>query len=96
MRPRRRGLASINAEIRDGIVPAAEGVAMTPTPPPSTDPRVQQGGRFSFKNCTLKVPKAFAGKTIAIRPTQEDGLFDVYFRATRIKSIDLRQPIQHS
>jgi transposase InsO family protein len=58
--------------------------------------RVQQGGRFSFKNCTLKVPKAFAGKTIAIRPTQEDGLFDVYFRATRIKSIDLRQPIQHS
>jgi transposase InsO family protein len=58
--------------------------------------RVQQGGRFSFKNRTLKVPKAFAGKTIAIRPANEDGLFEVYFRATRIKSIDLRQPMQHS
>ena len=45
LRPRRRGLASINAEIRDGIVPAAEGVAMTPTPPPSTDPRVQRSYR---------------------------------------------------
>jgi EmrB/QacA subfamily drug resistance transporter len=28
MRPRRRGLASINSEIRDGIVPAADGLAL--------------------------------------------------------------------
>ncbi len=33
LRPRRRGLASINSEIRDGIVPAAHGVALTPSPP---------------------------------------------------------------
>ena len=58
--------------------------------------RVQQGGRFSFKNRDLKVPKAFAGKTIAIRPTQQDGLFDVFFRTTRIRSIDLRAPTDQS
>jgi EmrB/QacA subfamily drug resistance transporter len=33
VRPRRRGLASINSEIRDGIVPAAEGLALVPTIP---------------------------------------------------------------
>jgi len=33
LRPRRRGLASINAEIRDGIVPAADGVALVPAAP---------------------------------------------------------------
>jgi transposase InsO family protein len=58
--------------------------------------RVQQGGRFSFKSRELKVPKAFAGKIIAIRPTMDDGIFDVFFRTTRIKSIDLREPMQQS
>jgi EmrB/QacA subfamily drug resistance transporter len=33
LRPRRRGLASINSEIRDGILPAANRVAMTPSAP---------------------------------------------------------------
>jgi EmrB/QacA subfamily drug resistance transporter len=38
LRPRRRGLASINAEIRDGIVPAADGLALVPSPLlPSSD-----------------------------------------------------------
>jgi transposase InsO family protein len=72
----------------------------TPAPfdyaPGDVPRRVQQGGRFSFKSHALKVPKAFVGKTIAIRPTHEDGCFDVFFRSTRIKSIDLREPMQHS
>src|SRR5580658_1938948 len=45
VRPRRRGLASINAEVRDGIVPAAEGVALTPSSPPPTEPGVQRNYR---------------------------------------------------
>jgi EmrB/QacA subfamily drug resistance transporter len=45
LRPRRRGLASINAEIRDGIVPAAEGVAQAPGRPPSTDGAAQRNYR---------------------------------------------------
>jgi EmrB/QacA subfamily drug resistance transporter len=33
LRPRRRGLASINSEIRDGIVPAAGGLRLVPSAP---------------------------------------------------------------
>ena len=33
LRPKRRGLAAINSEIRDGIVPAAEGLSLIPTIP---------------------------------------------------------------
>ncbi len=29
LRPRRRGIASVNSEVRDGIVPAADGIAQT-------------------------------------------------------------------
>ncbi len=45
LRPRRRGLASINAEIRDGIAPAAEGLARTPSGPPSADGAVRRNYR---------------------------------------------------
>jgi EmrB/QacA subfamily drug resistance transporter len=45
LRPRRRGLASINSEIRDGIVPAADGLANAPSAPASTDGAVQRGYR---------------------------------------------------
>jgi len=38
LRPRRRGLASINSEVRDGIAPAADGLALTSTGPSSTAP----------------------------------------------------------
>ena len=57
--------------------------------------RVQQLGRFSFKNQAFKVPKAFAGKTIALRPTQIDGHYLLVFRTTLISSIDLASPMDH-
>jgi EmrB/QacA subfamily drug resistance transporter len=42
LRPRRRGLASINAEVRDGIVPAADGLALVAQEPPQP-PRAEKG-----------------------------------------------------
>ena len=51
--------------------------------------RVHQG-RISFAGRRLRVPKAFQGKTLAIRPTPIDGLYDIIFRATPITQIDLR------
>ena len=45
LRPKRRGLASINAEIRDGIVPAAEGLARVPTIPAEPRTDAQRGYR---------------------------------------------------
>lgn len=58
--------------------------------------RVQNLGRFSFKSRRLKVPKAFAGKIIALRPTQNDGVYDIVFRTTRISTIDLAEPMGQS
>ena len=45
LRPRRRGLASINSEVRDGILPAAGGLALTPSALPSGDGAVQRNYR---------------------------------------------------
>lgn len=46
--------------------------------------------RIAFRGRPCRVPKAFKGKIVAIRPTQTDGLYDVVFRTTHIASIDLR------
>lgn len=42
--------------------------------------RVQQGGHVSLLGRNVKVPKAFRGKSIAFRPTPQDGVFDAFFR----------------
>jgi len=52
--------------------------------------RVQQGGHISFRGRALKVPKAFAHRSIAFRPTSQDGCFDVVFRTQFITTIDIR------
>ncbi|WP_310540534.1 IS481 family transposase, partial [Phenylobacterium sp.] len=46
-------------------------------------------GRISFKSRLWRVPKAFSGKIVAVRPTSTDGLYDVVFRSTKIATIDL-------
>ena len=45
-----------------------------------------------FKGREWKVPKAFSGETLAIRPQDEDGVFGVYFGANLIKLIDFNTP----
>jgi transposase InsO family protein len=55
--------------------------------------RVQTGGWISFRGREHALPKAFAGHTIALRPTTTDGLWDVIFIAHRIAQIDLRDPV---
>ena len=45
LRPRRRGLASINSEIRDGILPASNRLALAPSSPPTTSGAVQRSYR---------------------------------------------------
>jgi hypothetical protein len=52
--------------------------------------RIQQGGHVSLLGRNVKVPKAFRGKTIAFRPTTQDGVFDVVFRTQTIATIDIR------
>jgi transposase InsO family protein len=63
--------------------------------------RVGEGGRISLAGRTLRLPKAFQGKIIALRPTETDGLFEVVFRHQVIAALDLRanirdaQPVTH-
>lgn len=52
--------------------------------------KVQHGGYVSLLGRTMKVPKAFRGKEIAMRPKQEDGVFDAFFRKQFIVTIDIR------
>ena len=52
--------------------------------------RVQQGGHVSLLGRAVKVPKAFRGKDIAFRPTQDDGRFEAFFRTQLIATLDLR------
>lgn len=55
--------------------------------------RVVQDGRIRFKARLIRVPKAFSGKTLALRPTNIDGRFELVFRAKTISTIDLNNPI---
>ena len=48
----------------------------------------------SFKNRLWRVPKAFAGEQVAIRPAERDGLYRICFGATQIAAIDLNAPQQ--
>jgi hypothetical protein len=57
--------------------------------------RVPTHGRISFKNRPYRVPKAFSGKLVALRPTSKDGVYDIFFRTKLITSIDLNRPMEH-
>jgi transposase InsO family protein len=64
--------------------------------PPDYEPEasvktVGQNGDFTFNSRTWRTSKAFAGKTLAIRTTDQDGLFDLCYRRHVLAQIDLRQ-----
>jgi transposase InsO family protein len=56
--------------------------------------RVQSNGRLSFKGYDLKVPKAFVGERVALRPAPDDGVWDVIFVAQRISQVNLRDALR--
>jgi transposase InsO family protein len=49
---------------------------------------------ISFKGRFWKVPQAFRGERLAIRPSDTDGSYGVFFARYQIASIDLRQPVK--
>lgn len=72
--------------------------------PPEYEPqthvrKVDRNGRFSFKGRILNTSTAFAGRALALRATDTDGLFELCYRRHRIAQIDLRnntdQPVHH-
>jgi len=55
--------------------------------------RVQKGGWITFRGRHIHLSKAFAGQSVALRPTTTDGIWDVNFIAHRVAQIDLRDAI---
>ena len=47
---------------------------------------------LSFKGRLWKVPQAFRGERVALRPLTTDGRFGVFFAAHQIATIDLTKP----
>lgn len=47
---------------------------------------------ISFKGRLWKVPQAFRGELLAIRPTAEDGRYGIFFASHHIADIDLTRP----
>ena len=56
--------------------------------------KVQQGGKISYRNREYEVPKAFYGQSVALRPTAQDELMDVFFSNQRIMQLDLKNHTQ--
>lgn len=54
--------------------------------------KVQTDGKISFRNREFRLGKAFRGYPVALRPTTEDGVYEVYFATHRISQIDLHRP----
>lgn len=50
---------------------------------------------ISFKGRFWKVPQAFRGEPVAIRPTAKDGIFTICFGAHKIAEIDLNKPVSY-
>lgn len=50
--------------------------------------KVQDGGKLSFGGREKRVPKAFKGKQVALRSTERDGVYNVYYRHQRIAVLD--------
>jgi len=55
--------------------------------------KVQDHGRISFRGRDYRVGRGFIGEPVALRATEEDGVWEVYYCAQWISRIDLREPL---
>lgn len=53
--------------------------------------KVDQSGKIYFHNRTFRVGKAFRHQPVAVRPTDQDGEFHVFYCTQRVAHISLRQ-----
>ena len=89
----------------DRYTPSSRSMPATIEPPDYDQKlavrKVQTGGWLSFQGRTINCPNAFAGRRVALRPTETDGVFDICYRRHTIAQVDLRdrvtypQPVHH-
>ena len=91
-------LAMATPASRYAMSPRAMPATITP---PEYEPqahvrKVDGSGRFSFKGRTINAPDAFAGRRVALRATDTDGVFDLCYRRHVLSQVDLRENIVKS
>ncbi len=52
--------------------------------------KVQQGGKISYGNREYALPKAFCGQAVALRPTAQDGVMEIFYCDHKIMHLDLK------
>jgi hypothetical protein len=52
--------------------------------------KVDAYGSFKLWGRKWKIGKAFVGRTVAVEPTQEDGIYKVFYYGQQIKTLDRR------
>lgn len=57
---------------------------------------VRPNGQVSFEGSNYFVGQAFAGQQVALRPTDHDGVWDVFFCHERISTVRRRDPVPES
>jgi transposase InsO family protein len=57
---------------------------------------VGSNGRISYRNRLFRVGKALRGQPVVLKPTENDGILDVYFISQKITQIDLGNPVDRS
>jgi len=55
---------------------------------------VQDRGELWLRGRPYRVPEAFRGQPVALRPADEDGVLAVFFLRQPIARIDLRRPAE--
>jgi transposase InsO family protein len=53
--------------------------------------KVDASGKISFHNRSFRVGKAFRYNPVALRPTQTDGVYDVFYCSQKVAQISLRE-----
>ena len=57
--------------------------------------KVQALGYISFRGREYRLSKAFRGETVALRPTRQDGVWEVFFGPHRLGQIDEKAAADH-
>jgi transposase InsO family protein len=84
--------------------PPVQRYQLSPRPYPETLPpieydaadivrKVQDKGKILFRGKKFVVGRAFRGFLVALRPTENDGIYDVYFIHQKIAEVDLNNHI---
>jgi transposase InsO family protein len=85
------GLETPSRRYRMSPRPMPEAIAPPDYEPQAQVRKVHDGGWISFKGRQINCSKAFVGRRLALRATDQDGLFDLCYRRHVLAQVDLRQ-----